>query len=53
MVTKGKVVDNSENRHGHMVTRLMTVDCDDTLLANFLKQIVFLLLGICLSLWYV
>ena len=52
MFTEGKVVDNSENRHGHMVTSLMTGDCDGTFLTKFLKQVVFLLLGICLSLWY-
>ena len=50
MFTEGKVIDNHENRHGHMVTSLMTGKCDGTFLTKFLKQVVFLLLGICLSL---
>ena len=50
MFTESKVVDNSENGHGYMVTSLMTGEHDGTLLTKFLKQVVFLLLGICLSL---
>ena len=50
MFTEGKVVDNSENGHGYMVTSLITDECDGTFLTKFLKQVVFLLLGICLSL---
>ena len=50
MFTEGKVVDNSENEHCYMVTSLMTGECDGTFLTKFLKHVVFLLLGICLSL---
>ena len=50
MFTEGKVVDNGESRHGYMVTSLMTGECNGTFLTKFLKQVVFLLLGICLSL---
>ena len=52
MFTESKVADDSENRHGHVVTSLMTGDGDGTFLTKFLKQVVFLLLGICLSLLY-
>ena len=48
--TESKVADNSENGHGYMVTSLMTGECYGTFLTKFLKQVVFLLLGICLTL---
>ena len=51
MFTEGKVFYNSENGHGYMVTSLMMDECDSTFLTKFLKQVVFLLLGVCLSLW--
>ena len=51
-VTDEEVVDDSENRHGQIETSLISSDCDGSVLTKFLKQVVFLLLGICLSSLY-
>ena len=39
-----------KNGLGYMVTSLMTGECYGTFLTKFLKQVVFLFLGICLTL---
>ena len=44
-VTDEEVVDDSENRHGQIVTSLISSNCDGSFLKKFLKQVVFLLLG--------
>ena len=51
-VTDEEAVDGSENRHGQIVTSLISSDHDGSFLTKFLKQVVFMLLGFCLSFLY-
>ena len=50
--TDQEVANDSENRHGQIATSLKSSDHDGSFLTKFLKQVVFLLLGFCLSFLY-
>ena len=51
-VTDEEVVDDSEYRHGQNVISLISSDHDGSFLTKFVKQVVFMLLGFCLSFLY-
>ena len=47
-----EVGDVSENRHGPNVVSLISSDREGSFLTKFVKQVVFMLLGFCLSFVY-
>ena len=51
-VTDEQVGDVSENRHGPSVVSLISSDCEGSFLTKFVKQVVFMLLVLCLLFVY-